>query len=150
MRVKANSKSWFGNQIVLAIQIRDKFYKKSKYSGLENHKGNFKAAEMHLLKMILQKKKSFFKNQLAKNRNKLRELWKALKSLRFSSNKASKSNISLKKDIIIQFEAPENANIFKRFYSELAKQPKTTTPRLQATYPITLNCQTYLKRLLAF
>ena len=30
----------------------------------------------------------------------------------------------------------------------LAKQPKTTTPRLHATYPLTLNCQTYLKKLL--
>ena len=120
IRVKVNSKPWFGNRIMSAIQIRDKFYKKFKYSGLENHKGNFKAAEMHLLKMILQKKKSFFENQLAKNRNKLKELWKALKSLGLSLNKASKSNISLKKDLTIQFEALENANIFKRFYSELA------------------------------
>ena len=27
----------------------------------------------------------------------------------------------------------------------LVKQPKTTTPRLHATYPMTLNCHTYLK-----
>ena len=55
------------------------------------------------------------------------------------------------------------ANIFKRIYSELvgglqkncqrhptnllAKQLKTTTARLHATYPMTLSCQTYLKRL---
>ena len=30
----------------------------------------------------------------------------------------------------------------------LAKQPKTTTSRIHATSPITLNCQTDLKRLL--
>ena len=30
----------------------------------------------------------------------------------------------------------------------LAKQPKTTTPRLHATYPVLLNCQTFLKRIL--
>ena len=53
--------------------------------------------------------------------------------------KLSKSKISLKKDGTIEFEALENANTFKRFYSELAgglqekmpkapnKQPKPTT-----------------------
>ena len=30
----------------------------------------------------------------------------------------------------------------------LAKEPKTTTPRLHATYPMTLNCQAYLKKFL--
>ena len=47
-------------------------------------------------------------------------IWKALKSLGLSSEKARKSTISLKKDGAIQFEALENANTFKRFYYELA------------------------------
>ena len=111
--------------------------------------------------MILKKKKSYFEEELAKNWNKPKKLLKVLRSLGLSSNKASKSTISLKKDDTIQFEALESTNIFKRFYSELdlqkkfqrhptnllAKQPKTTAPRLHATYPMTLNCQTYLKSL---
>ena len=56
--MKANSKAWFDNQIVSAIQSRDKFYKKFKYFGLETDKDNFKGAKMHLQKMILKKKKS--------------------------------------------------------------------------------------------
>ena len=35
IRVEANSKPWFDNQIVSAIQRWDKLYKKFKYSGLE-------------------------------------------------------------------------------------------------------------------
>ena len=88
--------------------------------------------------MILKKKKSYFEEELDKNRNKLKELWKALKSLSLSSDKARQSKISLKKDCAIHFEAP----------NLLAKQPKTTTPRLHATYPMTLNFQTYLMKLL--
>ena len=68
--------------------------------------------------MILKKKKSCLEEELRKNRNKPKELWKTLKSLGSSSNKAKQSKISLKKDGAIQFETAENANTFKRFYSE--------------------------------
>ena len=45
--------------------------------------------------MILKKKKkSYFEEELTKNRNKPKELWKALKSLGLSSDKAKKSNVS--------------------------------------------------------
>ena len=69
IRVKTNSNPWFGNQIVSAIQRRDKLYKKFKHSGLETDKDNFKVAKMHLKKMILKKKKSYFEEKLDKNRN---------------------------------------------------------------------------------
>ena len=110
--VKSNSKPWFDNQIMPAIQRRDKLYKKFKHSGLETDKDNFKVAKMHLQKMILKKKKSYFEEELGKNRNKPKELWKTLKSLGLSSDKARQSKISLNKDGAIQFEALENANTF--------------------------------------
>ena len=68
--------------------------------------------------MILMKNKSYFEEELG--RNKLKELWKTLKSLGLSSDKARQSKISLNKDGAIQFEALENKNTFKRFYFELA------------------------------
>ena len=94
IRVKANSKPWFDNQIVSAIQRRDKLYKNFKHSGLETDKDNFKVTKMHLQKMILKKKKSYSEVELGKNRNKPRKLWKVLKSLGLSSNKAVKSKNS--------------------------------------------------------
>ena len=124
--MKANSKPWFDNQIVSAIQRQDKLYKKLKHSGLETDKDNFKVAKMHLQKMILKKKKSYVEEELGKNRNKL---WKTLKSLGLSSGKARQSIISLNKDGTIQFEALENANTFKRFYSELAGGLQEKLPR---------------------
>ena len=60
IRVKVNSKPWFNNQIVSAIQKRDKLYKNFKHSSLETDKDNFKVAKVHLQKMILKKKKSYF------------------------------------------------------------------------------------------
>ena len=131
IRAKANSKPWFHNQTVSAIQRRDKLYKKLEYSVLKTDKDNFKVAKMPLQKMILKKKKSFSEEQLGKNRNKPKELWKTLKSLGLSSDNVRHSKISYKKDGAIQFEALENANTFKRFCSELAgglqeKLPRTT------------------------
>ena len=95
IRVKPNSKPLFDNRLMSVIQRRDKLYKKFKHSGNETDKDNFKVAKMHLQKMILKKKKSFFKRERAKNRNKPKELWKALKSLGLSSDKAMKSKVSL-------------------------------------------------------
>ena len=129
IRVKANSKPLSDNQIVSAIQRLDKLYKKFKHSGLETDKDNFKVTKIHLQKMILKKKKSYFEEELGKSRNKSKELWKTLKSLGLSSDKARQSKISLNKDGTIQFEALENANTFKRFYSELAGGLQEKLPR---------------------
>ena len=79
--------------------------------------------------MILKKKKFYLEEELGKNRSKLKELWKTLKSLSLSSEKARKSKIFPKKDGAIQFEALENANTVKRFYSELARDLQEKLPR---------------------
>ena len=96
--MKANTKPWFDNQTESAIQRRDKLYKKFQHSGIETDKDNFKVARMHLQKMILKKKKSYLEEELGKYRNKPKEIWKTLKSLGLSSDKARQSNIFLKKD----------------------------------------------------
>ena len=147
-----------------AVQIQNKLYKKFKQSGLENDKDNLKSLKWTWEDDTEEKKKTYFKEELGKNRNKPKELWKVLKALGLSSDKAKKLNISFKEDGAIQFEALENANTFKSFYSELAgglqaklpghptnllvKQPKTTRLRAHAIYPMTLNFQAYLKKLL--
>ena len=41
--------------------------------GLEMDKDNFKVTKMHLQKMILKKKKSYFEEELDKNRKKAKE-----------------------------------------------------------------------------
>ena len=112
IRVKANSKPWFDYEFVSAIQRREKF----KHSGLQTDKYNFKVAKMHLQKIILKKKKSYFEQELDKNRNKPKELWKALKSLGLSSDKAQKTNT------------------FKRFYSELARALQEKLPMAPNTF----------------
>ena len=89
--VKSNSKPWFDNQIMPAIQRRDKLYKKFEQSGLETGKDNVKVAKMHLQKMIMRKTKSYFEEEVDNNRNKRKELWKGLKSLGLSSDKAKQS-----------------------------------------------------------
>ena len=64
--------------------------------------------------MILKKKKSYFAEELGKNRRKPIELWKTLKLLGLSSDKARQSKIYLKKDGPIQFEGLENAKYFQK------------------------------------
>ena len=65
IRVKANSKPWFNNEIISAIQRRNKLHKKFKQSDLETNNDNFKAAKTHLKKYFLRKKnsKNLIKNE---------------------------------------------------------------------------------------
>ena len=58
----------------LCLKRLDQLQKQFKHSGLETDKGDFKVSKMHFQKMILMKKKSYFEEKLAKNRNKPKEL----------------------------------------------------------------------------
>ena len=94
IRMKADSKPWFDNQIASAIQRRDKLHKNFKHSSLKTDKDNFKVAKMHLQKMIPKNKKSYFEEKLGKNRNKLKELWKTLNSLGLSLDKVRNKRVN--------------------------------------------------------
>ena len=160
----ANPEPWFDKQIVPAIQRRDKAYEKFKHSCLKTDQNNFKVTKMHLQKMILKKKKSYFEEELGKNRNKPKELWKTLShsilartkqgnqkflliKMMLFNLKHQKTQILSKGSTLNQPEASKK-NCQGHPTNLLVKQPKTTTPRLHATYPMTLNFQTYLKKML--
>ena len=104
IRVKANSKPWFDNHIVSAIQRRYKLYKKFRHSDLETDKDNLKVAKTHLQKMIMKEKKSYFEEEPGKNRNKPKELWKTLKSLSLSLDKARQSKFILIKMVLFNLK----------------------------------------------
>ena len=98
--------------------------------------------------MMLKKNKSYFEEELVKNRNKPKKLWKDLKSLCLSSDKARKFKINLKKYGTIQFKALENANTFNRFCSKLAggltekriKAPNKFTSQTATKYYVKTSC----------
>ena len=73
IRVKANSEPLFNNQIISAILRQDKL----NHSGLKIDQNTFKAVKIHLQSIMLKKKKCYFEEEIARNRNKLKELWKA-------------------------------------------------------------------------
>ena len=76
--MKSNTKPWFD---IDAIRNRDKHYKKFKQSARETDKVNFKYANLSLKKNINHKKKLYFEEKIAENKNNPKELWRTLKSL---------------------------------------------------------------------
>ena len=95
-------------------------YKKFKRSGREIDKGNFKYAKLLLKKVINNKKKLYFEEKIAENRNNPKELWRTLKSLGMPSKGRMQSKISLKENGVISFNSKDNANTFGMFFSNLA------------------------------
>ena len=67
-----------------AVLTWERLYKGFRQNGLESDKDNSKAAKMHQQKMIVKKKTCYLEGKLAKNSNKPKGLWKALKSFRQS------------------------------------------------------------------
>ena len=115
--------------------------------------------------MILKKKKSYFEEEVGKNKNKPKELWKTLKSLGLNWDKARQSKIALNKDGAIQFEALKNARYFQKVLVWIRRRPprniaksnqqiyKSNNQKLihkdfMQRIPMTLNFQAYLKKML--
>ena len=120
VRIKGNTKPWFDSEIISLFNKRDSCYKKCKVSKLETDKDLLREPK-RILKVTIQiKKGTFFQGKIQENSKNSKELWKTLKSLGLNSKKTGQSKVSLKEDDVIQFEPKKNANIFKRFYSELA------------------------------
>ena len=71
--------------------------------------------------MLHGKKSSYLEDKLVQNSKNPIELRKISKSLCLDAKEGNKVNFSPNKDGTIQSEPHENANIFKRFFSELAK-----------------------------
>ena len=79
-RIKPNSQEWFDSEVAKK-SVCDKLFKKFKKSKLHIDKEIYKIARYEVQKLISYKKKKFFENRLNDSIGKLKELWKALKSL---------------------------------------------------------------------
>ena len=130
--VKSNSQDWFDAEINEEIERRDKLLAKFKKSRSHSDNENYKKSRNKVQRMIKDKKKNFVIGKLNDNIGKPKELWKSLKFLGLPSKKSSSATICLEKDGILSFDPKTNAEIFKDFYSNLAKNlvKKLPTPQI--------------------
>ena len=129
LRVKSNTKLWFDIDVLNAIRNRDKHYKKFQQSGMEIDRENFKYARLSPKKVIYNKKKLYFEEKIAENKNNPKELWRTLKSLGMPSKRGRQSKISLKENGVVSFDPKKNANIFCRLFSNIADSLLLKLPR---------------------
>ena len=80
-------------------------------------KVKFKTSKIVPQKKLHRKKSSHLDEILVQSSKNPQELWKLLKSFGLNAKEGNKAKISLNKDGTIQFKHRENANIFKKFYS---------------------------------
>ena len=119
-RLKNMSEDWFDSEIFNAIRIRNKYLKKFKKTRLVKNEEEFKEKQTIVRNLVNFKKKSYFENKLKMNIGKPKELWKTLKNLGLPHNSTSNANICLINNEKTSFNAKDNANLFKDFFSNLA------------------------------
>ena len=96
--------------------------------------------------MICNKKKLFFEIRLKQSIGKPKELWKNLKEIGLPKQPTSKSNnICLMNNGILSFDLEKNANIFKEFYSNLAKNFVDKLPKTAIKFDTHSLCKYYEK-----
>ena len=71
-------------------------------------------------KIIDNKKKLYFVEKIAENKNNPKGHWRTIKSLRMTCKGGRCSKISLKENGVVSFNSKDNANTFFRFFSDLA------------------------------
>lgn len=130
IRLKGCNQDWFDNELHDAIKNRDKLFSMFKKRKLHSDNIKYKKARNFVQRLIKKKKKQFIVGKLEQNIGKPKDLWKSLKSLGFSSKTSSKSKICLKDNDNLSFDPKINANIFMKFYSNLASDlvKKLPTP----------------------
>ena len=122
-KVKNRSQEWFDGEIAEKISIRDKLFKKFKKSRLHVDEIIFKEARNDVENIIKRKKKIFFENKLNENIGKPKELWKTLNDIGLpkKSSSGAQNNIGLKEKGKLIIDPTATSNIFKTFFSDIAK-----------------------------
>ena len=126
-RVKSNTKPWFHIYVLNAIRNRDKHYKNSSNQAGKLIRAILNMQNLHLKKIVHNKKKLHFAEKIAKNKNNPKEPWRTLKSLVVPSKGGKQSKIPLKENGVVSFYPKKNANIFCMFFladSLLLKLPR--------------------------
>ena len=122
IRIRNNTEEWMDEEFLEGIRIRDKLLSKFKRTKSHIDHVNFKKSRNNVLSLIRKKKKTCVVGKLNENVGKPKELWKSLKSLGLPSKQDKPSKICLKKDGEHCFDDKINSNIFKDFFSNLAKE----------------------------
>ena len=122
IRIRNNTQEWMDEEVLEGIRIRDKLLSRFKRTKSHIDHVNFKKARNNVLSLIKKKKKTCVVGKLNENIGKPKELWKSLKSLGLPSKQDKPSKICLKKDGEHCFDDKINSNIFKDFFSTLAKE----------------------------
>ena len=137
-RIKPNSQEWFDSEVAKK-SVCDKLFKKFKKSKLHIDKEIYKIARYEVQKLISCKKKKFLENRLI---GKLKELWKALKSLGLPSKTSVCGTTALKVKNATSFETKSTLDVFKNYYSTLAENLLKILPTPPNIY--TFNSNTIL------
>ena len=122
IRVRNNTQEWMDEEVLEGIRIRDKLLSKFKKTKTHTDHVNFKKARNRVLSLIKKKKKNCVIGKLNENIGKPKELWRSLKSLGLPSKQDKPSKICLKTDGEHCFDDKINSNVFKEFFSNLAKE----------------------------
>ena len=120
--VRNNTQEWMDEEVLEGIRIRDKLLSKFKKTKTHTDHVNFRKARNRVLSLIKKKKKNCVIGKLNENVGKPKELWKSLKSLGLPSKQDKPSKICLKTDGEHCFDDKINSNVFKEFFSNLAKE----------------------------
>ena len=100
-------------EIAELIHAPEKLLLKFKKSNLHIDEKNYKKVKYQVQNLIRKKKRELYETNLRQKMNKLKELWKTLKSMGLPSKAVTASNICLKSRNEILFNASKNCSIFK-------------------------------------
>ena len=121
-KIRNNSQEWFDGEVAEKIATRDKLFKKFKKTKLHIDRDLFKEARNKVESVIKKKKKDFFADKLNENIGKPKELWKTLNDIGLAKKGSSDSSgICLKENDNFVFNPVTTSNMFKSFFSDIAK-----------------------------
>ena len=133
-RVKNKTPDWFDLEIFEKIKVKRKRFKKFKKSKLHSDKVLYLTARNDVNRTIRRKKRMFVKEKLEQNINEPKALWKTIKSLGLPSKRSAMAKICLKDKDKLCFDSKGISEIFKDYFSSLAKNLVSKLPPAHKIY----------------
>ena len=155
IRLKQRSEPWIDNEILEAIEERDKAFKLYVKNKNVDNFNYFKSLRNKVQDLVKSAKSNYFSSVIEENKHDSKSLWKTLKNLGLPSKKASNisnCNISLNVDGNVCFEKMSIAETFNRYFTTIAcklvdKLPKSTglygeifVTNFYSKFGVRLNC----------
>ena len=127
-RIKVRTQPWISNEILESMKLRDKCLKKYNHNKSESNLAEFRKLRNKTQQLVRDAKADYISNEIEKNKNDSKKLWKSLKCLGYENKPKTREHIILKINDEVNHDPVTIANHINDFFINVAHRLTVNLP----------------------